>query len=134
MNVKLKEINSYTRQITVSVTWEDLESAFEAHIRRFTKKVRMPGFRKGKVPQKVVIQNFGPELEAEFAQDSIEIHYAEALQEHKIVPVNRAKIEDLQFSEGSSLNFKAMVEVEPSIKLPKYNRKTKVKKKCLPSR
>ena len=128
MNVKLKEINSYTRQITVSVTWEDLESAFEAHIRRFTKKVRMPGFRKGKVPQKVVIQNFGPELEAEFAQDSIEIHYAEALQEHKIVPVNRAKIEDLQFSEGSSLNFKATVEVEPAIKLPKYNRKMKVKK------
>ena len=128
MNVKLKEINSYTRQITISVTWEDLESAFEAHIRRFTKKVRMPGFRKGKVPQKVVIQNFGPELEAEFAQDSIEIHYAEALQEHKIVPVNRAKIEDLKFSEGNSLNFKAMVEVEPSIKLPKYNRKMKVKK------
>jgi len=128
MNVKLKEINSYTRQVTVSVPWEDLESAFEAHIRRFSKKVRMPGFRKGKVPQKVVIQNFGPELEAEFAQDSIEIHYAEALQEHKIVPVNRAKIEDLQFSKGSSLNFKATVEVEPAIKLPKYNRKMKVKK------
>ena len=128
MNVKLKEIDSYTRQVTVSVPWEDLESAFEAHIRRFSKKVRMPGFRKGKVPQKVVIQNFGPELEAEFAQDSIEIHYAEVLQEHKIVPVNRAKIEDLQFSEGSSLNFKATVEVEPAIKLPKYNRKMKVKK------
>ena len=128
MNVKLKEIDSYTRQVTVSVPWEDLESAFEAHIRRFSKKVRMPGFRKGKVPQKVVIQNFGSELEAEFAQDSIEIHYAEVLQEHKIVPVNRAKIEDLQFSEGSSLNFKATVEVEPSVKLPKYNRKIKVKK------
>ncbi|MDP7715163.1 MAG: trigger factor, partial [Candidatus Marinimicrobia bacterium] len=128
MKVKLKEIDSYTQQVTVSVPWEDLESAFEAHIRRFSKKVRMPGFRKGKVPQKVVIQNFGPELEAEFAQDSIEIHYAEALQEHKIVPVNRAKIEDLQFSEGSSLNFKATVEVEPAIKLPKYNRKMKVKK------
>ena len=128
MNVKLKEINSYTRKFTVSVPWEDLESAFEAHIRRFSKKVRMPGFRKGKVPQKVVIQNFWPELEAEFAQDSIEIHYAEVLQEHKIVPVNRAKIEDLQFSEGSPLNFKATVEVEPAIKLPKYNRKMKVKK------
>ena len=128
MKVKLKEIDSYTQQVTVSVPWKDLESAFEAHIRRFSKKVRMPGFRKGKVPQKVVIQNFGPELEAEFAQDSIEIHYAEALQEHKIVPVNRAKIEDLQFSEGSSLNFKATVEVEPAIKLPKYNRKMKVKK------
>ncbi len=108
--------------------WEDLESAFEDHIRRFTKKVRLPGFRKGKVPKKVVIQNFGPELEAEFAQNSIELHYAEALQEHKLVPVNRATIEDLSFSEGSSLNFTATLEVEPEVKLPKYQRKMKVKK------
>ena len=128
MNVKLKEINPYTRQVTIAVPWEDLESAFEAHMRRFTKKVRMPGFRKGKVPRKVVVQNFGMELEAEFAQDSIEMHYSEALQEHKIVPVNQAKIEDLQFSRGTSLSFKATVEVEPQVKLPKYNRKMKVKK------
>ena len=128
MNVKLKEINPYTRQVTIAVPWEDLESAFEAHMRRFTKKVRMPGFRKGKVPRKVVVQNFGMELEAEFAQDSIEMHYSEALQEHKIVPVNQAKIEDLQFSRGTTLSFKATVEVEPQVKLPKYNRKMKVKK------
>ena len=44
-----------------------------------------------------MIQNFGPELESEFAHDSIEIHYAEALQEYNLIPVNRAKIEDLEF-------------------------------------
>ena len=109
--------------------WEDLESAFEDHIRRFTRKVRLPGFRKGKVPKKVVIQNFGPELEAEFAQNSIELHYAEALQEYKLVPVNRASIEDLSFSEGSSLSFTAKLEIEPEVKLPKYQRKLKIKKK-----
>ncbi len=128
MKTNLKKFNDYTQRITVSVPWEDLESAFEDHIRRFTKKVRLPGFRKGKVPKKVVIQNFGPELEAEFAQNSIELHYAEALQEHKLVPVNRATIEDLSFSEGSSLNFTATLEVEPEVKLPKYQRKMKVKK------
>ena len=128
MKTNLKKINDYTQKIAVSVPWEDLESAFEDHIRRFTKKVRLPGFRKGKVPKKVVIQNFGPELEAEFAQNSIELHYAEALQEHKLVPVNRATIEDLSFSEGSSLNFTATLEVEPEVKLPKYQRKMKVKK------
>lgn len=128
MKANIKRINIYTKQITISVPWEDLESAFEAFIRSFTKKVRLPGFRKGKIPRKVMIQNFGPELESEFAHDSIEIHYAEALQEYNLIPVNRAKIEDLEFSEGSSLSFKATFEVEPEVKLPKYSRKMKVKK------
>ncbi|MBH31388.1 MAG: trigger factor [Candidatus Marinimicrobia bacterium] len=128
MKTNLKRINDFTQKITISVPWEDLESAFEAHIKRFTKKLKLPGFRKGKVPKKVVIQNFGPELEAEFAQNSIELHYAEALQEQKLVPVNRASIEDLSFSKGSSLSFTATLEVEPEVKLPKYHRKMKVKK------
>ena len=129
MKTNLKKINDFTQKINISVPWEDLESAFEDHIQRFTKKVRLPGFRKGKVPKKVVIQNFGAELEAEFAQNSIELHYAEALQEHKLVPVNRASIEDLSFSEGSSLSFTATLEVEPEVKLPKYHRKLKIKSK-----
>lgn len=128
METKLKEINTYTREISVSVPWDDLEGAFEAHIARFRKKVRLPGFRKGKVPRKVIIQNFGPELEAEFAQDAVEIHYVEALQEHEIAPVNRAEIDDFQFSAGDQLQFNATVEVEPEVKLPKYMRKMKVKK------
>ena len=128
MKTTINKVNVYTREISIVIPWEDLEAAFEIHIRRFTKKVRLPGFRKGKVPKKVVIQNFGPELEAEFAQNSIEIHYAEALQEHKIIPVNRATIKDLNFSEGSSLSFIATFEIEPEVKLPKYKRKMKVKK------
>ncbi|MEE2876333.1 MAG: trigger factor [Candidatus Neomarinimicrobiota bacterium] len=128
MKTSLKKINDFTQKITISVPWEDLESAFEDHIRRFTKKVKLPGFRRGKVPRKVVVQNFGPDLEAEFAQNSIELHYAEALHEHKLVPVNRATIEDLHFSEGETLSFTAMLEVEPEVSLSKYRRKMKVKK------
>ena len=124
----LKKVNVYTREISIVIPWEDLEAAFEIHIRRFIQKIKLPGFRKGKVPRKILIQKFGPEMEAEFAQNSIEIHYAEALQEHKIIPVNRATIKDLNFSEGSSLSFIATFEIEPEVKLPKYKRKMKVKK------
>ncbi|MFL3051115.1 MAG: trigger factor [Candidatus Neomarinimicrobiota bacterium] len=128
MKTTIKKVNLYTREISIVIPWEDLEAAFEIHIRRFIQKIKLPGFRKGKVPRKILIQKFGPEIEAEFSQNSIEIHYAEALQVHKIIPVNRAVIEDLNFSEGSSLNFKATLEIEPEIKLPKYKRKMKVKK------
>ena len=128
MKTTIKKVNVYTREISVVIPWEDLDSAFEIHIRRFIQKIKLPGFRKGKVPRKILIQKFGPEIEAEFAQNSIEIHYAEALQEHKIIPVNRATIKDLNFSEGSSLSFIATFEIEPEVKLPKYKRKMKVKK------
>tara|TARA_B100000029_G_C17608584_1_gene968410 strand:- start:2586 stop:3884 length:1299 start_codon:yes stop_codon:yes gene_type:complete len=128
MKTTIKKISPYTREITILIPWEDLESAFELHIRSFIQKIKLPGFRKGKVPRKILAQKFGPEIEAEFAQNSIEIHYAEALHEHKVVPVNRAKIDDLNFSEGSSLSFKATLEVEPEVKLPKYNKKMKLKK------
>ena len=128
MKTTIKKVNVYTREISIVIPWEDLEAAFEIHIRRFIQKIKLPGFRKGKVPRKILIQKFGPEKEAEFAQNSIEIHYAEALQEHKIIPVNRATIKDLNFSEGSSLSFIATFEIEPEVKLPKYKRKMKVKK------
>ena len=128
MKTTIKKVNVYTREISIVIPWEDLEAAFEIHIRRFIQKIKLPGFRKGKVPRKILIQKFGPEMEAEFAQNSIEIHYAEALQEHKIIPVNRATIKDLNFSEGSSLSFIATFEIEPEVKLPKYKRKMKVKK------
>ena len=85
MKTTIKKVNVYTREISIVIPWEDLEAAFEIHIRRFILKIKLPGFRKGKVPRKSLIQKFGPEMEAEIAQNSIEIHYAEALQEHKII-------------------------------------------------
>ncbi|MAI88789.1 MAG: trigger factor [Candidatus Marinimicrobia bacterium] len=125
---KIKSINSFTKKITVSVAWSDLEEPFTNHIKLFSKKINMPGFRKGKVPKKIILQNYKSEVEADFAQSAIDQYYALSLKEQKIVPISRANIDKLDFSEKKSLEFEATVEVQPDFKLPNFSKKMKLKK------
>ena len=76
---KIKSINSFTKRIIVSIPWSDLEEPFTNHIKLFSKKINMPGFRKGKVPQKIILQNYKSELEADFAQSALDEYYALSL-------------------------------------------------------
>ena len=125
---KIKSINSFTKRIIFSIPWSDLEEPFTNHIKLFSKKINMPGFRKGKVPQKIILQNYKSELEADFAQSALDEYYALSLKEQKIVPINRASIDKLNFSEKKPLDFEAIVEIKPDFKLPNYSKKMKLKK------
>ena len=125
---KIKSINSFTKRIIVSIPWSELEEPFINHIKLFSKKINMPGFRKGKVPQKIILQNYKSELEADFAQSALDQYYALSLKEQKIVPINRASIDKLNFAEKKSLEFEAVVEIQPDFKLPNYSKKMKLKK------
>tara|TARA_A100001011_G_scaffold109889_1_gene116508 strand:+ start:13268 stop:14560 length:1293 start_codon:yes stop_codon:yes gene_type:complete len=125
---KIKSINSFTKKIIVSVSWSDLEEPFANHIKLFSKKINMPGFRKGKVPKKIILQNYKSEVEADFAQSAIDQYYALSLKEQKVVPISRANIDKLDFSEKKSLEFEATVEVQPEFKLPNFSKKMKLKK------
>ena len=125
---KIKSINSFTKRIIVSIPWSDLEEPFINHIKLFSKKINMPGFRKGKVPQKIILQNYKSELEADFAQSALDEYYALSLKEQKIVPINRASIDKLNFAEKKPLDFEAIVEIKPDFKLPNFSKKMKLKK------
>jgi len=87
----------------------------------------MKGFRKGKVPEKIVKKNLGLSIEAHFAEDSINTYYRKALDELEIVPINQASIDNLEFKEGLPLSFSARFEVNPEITLPRYQKKFKIK-------
>ncbi|MCH8010629.1 MAG: trigger factor [Candidatus Marinimicrobia bacterium] len=128
MNVVLKEINSFTREIIVEVPWEELETIFAQTVTRFSRNLSIPGFRKGKVPKRMILQTFRADLETECAETALEEYYQKALREEGITPINRAEINNMEFQEGNPLKFKATFEVEPYFKLPNYRRKLKVKK------
>ena len=86
----------------------------------------MPGFRKGKVPDSIVKKNYGPAIEADFTEKSINKFYQLSLQELKLIPINKAEIKNLEFKEGNNLKFKAIFEVSPEFKLPDYKKKFKI--------
>lgn len=122
MKTTIVEVNSFTRRIDIVVEWADLEQKFNTFLIDFSKKIKLPGFRKGKVPAKVVRRQFGPSVEFEFAEKQVQEYYKAALVEHKTDPINRATINDINFSEGDSLNFDAVFEIEPEVVMPIYKR------------
>ena len=66
MKINIKNINEYTREIKLDIPWETLEPDFEVCIKKFSKKVKLPGFRPGKIPRERLLQQFQPNIEAQF--------------------------------------------------------------------
>ena len=67
MKTDLKEINSFTRQLDITIAWNLIEEDYHNEFNRARSHYSMPGFRKGKVPEKIVKKNLGPSIEANFA-------------------------------------------------------------------
>ena len=55
MDIQLKELNAYAREVTIDLPWSEIEQDFEKSIKTFSKRVKLPGFRPGKVPHKVLL-------------------------------------------------------------------------------
>tara|TARA_Y100001968_G_scaffold45003_1_gene35049 strand:- start:1159 stop:2448 length:1290 start_codon:yes stop_codon:yes gene_type:complete len=126
MKSKLKNINSYTKEIAIDVSWDDLKDNFIKTFKDFKKGYSIPGFRKGRVPDNIVKRNYGPAIEADFTEKSINKYYQLALQELKLFPINKAEINNLEFKEGSNLKYKARFEISPEFKLLDYKKKFKI--------
>ena len=122
MKINIKNINEYTREIKLDIPWETLEPDFEACMKKFSKKVKLPGFRPGKIPRERLLQQFQPNIEAQFMDDNIYKYYLTALQDKKIVPVNQAAISDVNFKMGDEFSFTAKFEVEPDFSLPRFKK------------
>ena len=122
LKINIKNINEYTREIKLDIPWETLEPDFEACMKKFSKKVKLPGFRPGKIPRDRLLQQFQPNIEAQFMDDNIYKYYLTALQDKKIVPVNQAAISDVNFKMGDEFSFTAKFEVEPDFSLPRFKK------------
>ena len=122
LKIDIKNINDYTKELKLDVPWDTIESDFNSTVKKFSKKVKLPGFRPGKIPKDRLMQQFQPNIEAQFMDDNIYKYYLTALQEKEIVPVNQAAISDVQFQLGEHFSFTAKFEVEPDFKLPRFKK------------
>ncbi len=118
MDINLKEINSYTQEMTVGLEWNELSDDFNKFIGKFGKQIKMPGFRPGKIPKPVLIKKFLPLIESQFVDDNVQNYYLEALRKKDVIPVNKAEIKDVHFHRDEHFNFTAVFEVEVDIKFP----------------
>ncbi len=108
-------------KLEVEVAAPDVDTALAKAYRKVVKKVNLPGFRKGKVPRRILESRFGPEvLHEEALEELVPPAYEEALKEADIDPINQPEFELVQVEEGQPLLFNAIVEVIPEAELGQY--------------
>jgi trigger factor len=108
--------------LEVEVPREEVEQALEAAVRALAKQVRIPGFRKGKIPREVIVQRVGMEgIVHQMLDERLSDWYQEAIRESGIEPVDRPEVdfEDAPES-GKSFTFQATVQVMPKPELGEY--------------
>jgi len=109
-------------KLTVEVPFEELQPSMDAAYGRIAKQVNIPGFRKGKVPARIIEQRFGRGAVLEEAvNDALPKAYDDAVRENNLVPVGRPEVDVTELEDGKSLNFTAEVDVRPEFDLPEFS-------------
>ncbi len=114
-----KEKNQVTLEIKVSA--EEFEKAVQKSYMKNRGRFNIPGFRKGKVPRKIIEMQYG---EGVFYEDAINIAlppaYDKAVEELNLEPVDRPDVDIEKIEKGEDLVFTATVTVKPEVKLGEY--------------
>ena len=109
-------------KLTVEVPFDELAPSLDAAYQAIAKQVSIPGFRKGKVPSRIIDQRVGRAAVLEEAvNDVLPKAYEEALRENSVVPLGRPDVEVTEIADGQSLTFTAEVDTRPEFDLPDYS-------------
>ena len=109
-------------KLSVEVDEETFDVAVDAAFKRIAKEVRMPGFRPGKAPRRLLEAQFGSALGREEAlREAMPEYYAQAVIEHDVDVVAPPEIEITGGQEDGPVQFDAVVEIRPSVSAAGYD-------------
>ncbi len=120
MESNVKELSASENEIEISLKFDDVKNDIEAEVKKQTKNIQVPGFRKGKVPKNILKQRFGDSLEFEASEKIANKHFWEIAKEKDLNPIGQPTMTDFDFKPGEDLNFKVKYEVLPQIELKNY--------------
>ena len=122
LKIKSKKINEFTYELSIVAKWEDIQADFELCKKKVSKDIKVAGFRKGKIPNHILMSQYLGQIEMNFVQDFSEKYYILALQEEKLNPINQAALKDIDFAYEKDFSFKSEFEIEPSLSVPKLKK------------
>lgn len=108
-------------KLSIEVDESEFDKAIDAAFRKIAREVRIPGFRPGKAPRKVLEARIGTEAaRGQALQDALPEFYVDAVKEHDVDVIAAPEIEITAGEESGAVSFDAVVEVRPKIVVPGY--------------
>ncbi len=117
----VENLNPTRVKLTVEVPFDELSASLDAAYKKIGGQVAIPGFRKGKVPPRIIDQRFGREVVLEEAvNEALPRFYGQAVEEQTLKPLGQPEVEVTSLEDGTLLTFTAEVDVQPEFDLPDY--------------
>jgi trigger factor len=122
VKTSVETIDPVQVKLTVEVEPKRVKQAFDRAARELAKQVDIPGFRKGKVPRRLLEQRFGAGVIAQTAMDdALQAYYVEALQAEELDPVASPEVDVETFDEAEGCVFTATLQVRPTFDVPDHS-------------
>jgi trigger factor len=110
------------RELEISIPWNEVEKEADRVVSALKRQVRVPGFRPGKVPDKVIRTRYHDDIRKEVVEQLVPRYFWDEAKKESLSPVGAPNVHDVHFHEGESLHFKAEFEVLPDFELGDYHR------------
>ncbi|MBY6189089.1 trigger factor [Microbulbifer agarilyticus] len=117
MQVSIETTSGLERRLTVNLPAEVVDKEVDKRLQQAAKTVRINGFRKGKVPMKVVRQRFGAGVRQEVLGEVMSRSFYDAVQKEQVKPAGQPSIEAKNVTPGENLEYVATFEVYPEVAL-----------------
>jgi trigger factor len=118
MQTTVENTAKHTVKLTIEVPVDEFAKDLDRAYRSIANQVKIPGFRKGKVPKQIIDAQIGRDVvREEFLSSSVPVYFRDAVREEDLAPISDPEIELEQVEDGKPLIFTAVVEVRPRLEL-----------------
>lgn len=117
MEVSVEQSEGLRRRLSVEIPADQLEQAFSTRIKQMGQRAKVPGFRPGKVPTKVLVQRYGDAARAEAVEELLRTTYPKAIEESELKPAGYPTFDIQAEVVGEPLKYTASFEVYPEVTL-----------------
>src|SRR3981081_3703105 len=120
MKVEVENKPESVSTLRIELPPEEVTKEWDAIANNFVRFAKIPGYRPGKAPRKVIEAKFRKEIQDELQKKLVSKSYHEAIEEKKLRVVSLTNLEDVKFGDDKSLRFRATVVTAPEFDLPEY--------------
>ncbi|MBU6271585.1 MAG: trigger factor [Betaproteobacteria bacterium] len=117
MASQLETVSTLGRKLSLSVALAEVERDVAQRLRNIARTAKMPGFRPGKVPMRMIEQSYGAQVQSEVLGDAVSKAFNDAVTEHSLRVAGQPSIERQEGTPEGELGFSASFEVYPEIVL-----------------
>ncbi|MEE9133371.1 MAG: trigger factor [Gemmatimonadota bacterium] len=117
LQISVEEPAAWSRKLVITVPTDRVKSERAKVMRQLAKRVRMPGFRKGKVPPDRLESRFGADIDRQTQQQVIDVAFREAVRAKELDPISDPRVANVSYDRDSELTFEVAFDIRPEITL-----------------